>query len=56
MSPRAGSAFLLCVLAVVACTEGGAGPLTPLGTTRSINGSYVLESLTIDGVELDIEW
>jgi heat shock protein HslJ len=26
-----------------------------LGTTRSINGSYVLESLTIDGVELDID-
>lgn len=40
---------------MVSCADGATGPLIQLERTRSINGSYVIESLTVDGVELDVD-
>lgn len=42
-------------MVVVSCTEGVSDPLIQLGPTRSINGSYALESLVVNDVQLDID-
>lgn len=48
------TALLLGLLVVVSCAEGVAGPLIVTGSTRSINGSYILEALVVNDQQLDI--